>query len=33
MAKAKVIVLSVEDRPGTVADAIAALAEAKVNIL
>ena len=33
MAKAKMIVLSVEDRPGTVADAIAALAEAKVNIL
>lgn len=33
MAKAKMIVLSVEDKPGTVADAIAALAEAKVNIL
>lgn len=33
MAKAKLIVLSVEDKPGTVAAAIASLAEAKVNIL
>jgi hypothetical protein len=32
MAKAKLIVLSVEDRPGTVAAAIAALGEAGVNI-
>ncbi len=33
MAKAKQIVIKVEDRPGTVAAAIAALAEAGVNIM
>jgi hypothetical protein len=33
MAKAKLIRLSVKDKPGTVAAAIAALAEARVNIV
>jgi len=33
MAKAKLIVVKVEDKPGTVATAIAALSEAGVNIL
>ena len=33
MAKAKQITIKVEDRPGSVADAIRALAGAKVNIL
>ena len=32
MAKAKLIVIRVEDKPGTVADAVAVLSAAKVNI-
>ena len=32
MAKAKLIVIKVEDKPGTVAAAVAVLSEAKVNI-